>query len=148
MAGEDMNTTPISSTTTASPMMMTDAEHAADEEMVKQMDFQSFDAPASDEPGELLDPAFERSSRRLDMLHDISLSISIELGRRMMMIREILELERGSIVEFDKLASEPVDILINGMKMAEGEVVVIDKHFGIRITTMLDPADRIKGLKK
>jgi flagellar motor switch protein FliN/FliY len=95
-----------------------------------------------------MDPALERSARKLDMLHDISLSISIELGRRMMMIREILELERGSIVEFDKLASEPVDILINGTKMAEGEVVVIDKHFGIRITTMLDPADRIKGLKK
>jgi flagellar motor switch protein FliN len=129
---------------------MTDEERAIEEEMLKQMDFQSFDKPAADDLASDLpmDPALERSARKLDMLHDISLSISIELGRRMMMIREILELERGSIVEFDKLASEPVDILINGTKMAEGEVVVIDKHFGIRITTMLDPADRIKGLKK
>lgn len=129
---------------------MTDEERAIEEEMLKQMDFQSFDKPAVEAPADELplDPGLERSARKLDMLHDISLSISIELGRRMMMIREILELERGSIVEFDKLASEPVDILINGTKMAEGEVVVIDKHFGIRITTMLDPADRIKGLKK
>ncbi|HLP17820.1 MAG TPA: flagellar motor switch protein FliN [Bacteroidota bacterium] len=131
---------------------MSDEERAIEEEMLKQMDFQTFESPANSAAEEHVlevpDPAFERSNRKLDMLHDISLSISIELGRRMMMIREILELERGSIVEFDKLASEPVDILINGTKMAEGEVVVIDKHFGIRITTMLDPADRIKGLKK
>jgi len=134
---------------------MTDEERAIEEEMLKQMEFQSFDSPATEDPlagltgmPEPADAGSEKMGRKLDMLHDISLSISIELGRRMMMIREILELERGSIVEFDKLASEPVDILINGTKMAEGEVVVIDKHFGIRITTMLNPADRIKGLKK
>ncbi len=131
---------------------MSDEERMIEEEMLKQMEFQSFDQPSADDPltamPEPMDSSSEKMGRRLDMLHDISLSISIELGRRMMMIREILELERGSIVEFDKLASEPVDILINGTKMAEGEVVVIDKHFGIRITTMLNPADRIKGLKK
>ncbi len=59
-----------------------------------------------------------------------------------------MELERGSLVEFDKLASEPVDILINGKKMAEGEVVVIDKHFGIRLTNIIDPAERIRGGKR
>ncbi len=131
---------------------MSDEERMIEEEMLKQMEFQSFDQPSTEDPlaavQESPDQSSEKMGRRLDMLHDISLSISIELGRRMMMIREILELERGSIVEFDKLASEPVDILINGTKMAEGEVVVIDKHFGIRITTMLNPADRIKGLKK
>ena len=131
---------------------MSDEERAIEAEMLKQMEFQSFDSPATEDPlagmADAADPVTEKIGRKLDMLHDISLNISIELGRRMMMIREILELERGSIVEFDKLASEPVDILINGTKMAEGEVVVIDKHFGIRITTMLNPADRIKGLKK
>ncbi len=134
---------------------MTDEERVIEEEMLKQMEFQSFDSPATEDQlaglsgmPEPTDAGSDKMGRKLDMLHDISLSISIELGRRMMMIREILELERGSIVEFDKLASEPVDILINGTKMAEGEVVVIDKHFGIRITTMLNPADRIKGLKK
>ncbi|MCB0286298.1 MAG: FliM/FliN family flagellar motor switch protein, partial [Calditrichaeota bacterium] len=57
-----------------------------------------------------------------------------------------LDLERGSIVELDKMAGEPVDLYINNKKMAEGEVVVVDKHFGVRITNLIDPADRIKNL--
>ena len=65
-----------------------------------------------------------------------------------MLIREILKLGRGSVVEFDKLVSEPVDVLINGKKIAEGEVVVIDKHFGIRITTLIDPSASLRGLKR
>jgi len=65
-----------------------------------------------------------------------------------MLIRDILRLGRGSVIEFDKLVSEPVDVLINGKKVAEGEVVVIDKHFGIRITTLVDPTDRLRGLRK
>lgn len=85
---------------------------------------------------------------KLDILLDLNLSVSVELGKTTMMIKEILELGRGSIIEFDKLVSEAVDILVNGRKMAEGEVVVVDKHFGIRITSMVDPAERIKGLRK
>lgn len=79
---------------------------------------------------------------------DLTLPVAIELGRTHLMISEILNLKRGSIVEFEKLASEPVDILINGKKMAEGEVVVIEKHFGIRITNLAEASDRIKGLGK
>ena len=86
--------------------------------------------------------------RKLDMLMDLSLQISIELGRTTMFIKDILDLQRGSVVEFEKLASEPVDILINGKKMAEGEVVVIEKHFGIRITSLVDASERIKNLGK
>jgi len=85
---------------------------------------------------------------KLDILLDLSLTVSVELGKTTMMIKDILELGRGSIIEFDKLVSEPVDILINGKKMAEGEVVVVDKHFGIRITTMIETSERLKGLKK
>ncbi len=85
---------------------------------------------------------------KLDLLMDLSLPVSIELGRTNLYIRDILNLQRGSIVEFEKLASEPVDILINGKKMAEGEVVVIEKHFGIRITNLVNAAERIKGLGK
>jgi flagellar motor switch protein FliN/FliY len=77
---------------------------------------------------------------------DLSLSVAIELGRTNLMIRDILDLQRGSVVEFEKLASEPVDVLINGKKMAEGEVVVIEKHFGIRITNLVDAAERVKSL--
>ena len=85
---------------------------------------------------------------KLDLLLDLNLSVSVELGKTTMMIKDILELGRGSIIEFDKLVSEAVDILVNGRKMAEGEVVVVDKHFGIRITSMVDPSERIKGLRK
>lgn len=85
---------------------------------------------------------------KLELLYDLSLPVSIELGRSNMLIREILRLGRGSVIEFDKLVSEPVDVLINGKKVAEGEVVVIDKHFGIRITTLTDPSDRLRGLKR
>jgi flagellar motor switch protein FliN/FliY len=84
--------------------------------------------------------------KKLELLMDLSLSVAIELGRTNLMIRDILELQRGSVVEFEKLASEPVDVLINGKKMAEGEVVVIEKHFGIRITNLVDAAERVKGL--
>lgn len=85
---------------------------------------------------------------KLELLYDLQLPVSIELGRTNMLIRNILRLGRGSVIEFDKLVSEPVDVLINGKKVAEGEVVVIDKHFGIRITTLVDPTDRLRGLKK
>ena len=90
----------------------------------------------------------EKRDKRLELLLDLMLPVSIELGRTSMLVKDILDLERGSLVEFDKLASEPVDILINGKKMAEGEVVVIDKHFGIRLTNVIDPAERIRGGKK
>ncbi|HTY39298.1 MAG TPA: flagellar motor switch protein FliN [Bacteroidota bacterium] len=86
--------------------------------------------------------------RKMDLLLDLTLPVSIELGRTNMFIRDILDLQRGSVVEFEKLASEPVDILINGKKMAEGEVVVIEKHFGIRITNLVDASERVKNLGK
>jgi flagellar motor switch protein FliN/FliY len=86
--------------------------------------------------------------RKLDLLMDLGLPVSIELGRTNLPLRDILNLQRGSIVEFEKLASEPVDILINGRKMAEGEVVVIEKHFGIRITNLVEASERVKGLGK
>jgi flagellar motor switch protein FliN/FliY len=85
---------------------------------------------------------------KLEMLYDLQLPVSIELGRTNMLIRDILYLGRGSVIEFDKLVSEPVDVLVNGKKIAEGEVVVIDKHFGIRITTLVDPTERLKTIKK
>ena len=85
---------------------------------------------------------------KLELLYDLQLPVSIELGRSNMLIRDIIRLGRGSVVEFDKLVSEPVDVLINGKKVAEGEVVVIDKHFGIRITTLIDPTDRMRAIKR
>jgi flagellar motor switch protein FliN/FliY len=83
---------------------------------------------------------------KLSFLKDLQLNVFIELGRTQMMIKDILELERGYVIELDKLASEPVDIYVNNKKIAEGEVVVIDKHFGIRITNLNEAAHRLKGL--
>jgi flagellar motor switch protein FliN len=83
----------------------------------------------------------------IDMLLDVTLPISIELGRTNMSIEDVLNLGPGSIVELNKLAGEPVDLLINDKLIARGEVVVVDENFGIRITTMVSQQDRIKSLR-
>jgi flagellar motor switch protein FliN/FliY len=88
----------------------------------------------------------KNSTEKLDFLKDLQLNVYIELGRTQMQIKDILELERGYVIELDKLASEPVDIYVNNKKIAEGEVVVIDKHFGIRITNLKEASTRLKGL--
>ena len=87
-----------------------------------------------------------RSSTNTGGRFVLSLPIVIELGRTRMLIKNILELGHGSVIEFDKLAGEPVDVLINEKKVAEGEVVVIDEHFGIRLTSLVKPSERIKKL--
>jgi flagellar motor switch protein FliN/FliY len=109
-----------------------------------ESEFGDFPDLSTDSDNKLFSPL----DPKLELLYDLQLPVSIELGRTNMLIRDILRLGRGSVIEFDKLVSEPVDVLINGKKVAEGEVVVIDKHFGIRITTLIDPADRIRSLRK
>jgi flagellar motor switch protein FliN/FliY len=93
-------------------------------------------------------PATAERDRKMDLLLDLTLPVAIELGRTNLQIRDILDLRRGSVVEFEKLASEPVDVIVNGKKMAEGEVVVIEKHFGIRITNLIETSERVKSLGK
>ena len=93
-------------------------------------------------------PSAGDRDKKMGLLLDLSLPVSIELGRTNLAIRDILDLQRGSVVEFEKLASEPVDILINGRKMAEGEVVVIEKHFAIRVTSLVEASERVKNLGK
>lgn len=89
----------------------------------------------------------ERSgSQNLDLLMDVNLPISIELGRTSMSIQEILNLGPGSVVELNKLAGEPVDLLVNNKIVARGEVVVIDENFGIRVTSLISREDRLKSL--
>lgn len=114
-----------------------DGEHSEELlEALEEGEEEAEDLQDVDESELLLEDA--NVSPRMEMLYDLQLPVSIELGRTNMLIREILRLGRGSVVEFDKLVSEPVDVLVNGKKIAEGEVVVIDKHFGIRITTLVD----------
>ncbi len=82
----------------------------------------------------------------IDRLMDVGLNLSVELGRKEMQIKEILSLGPGKIIELDKLAGEPVDLLVNGKLLAKGEVVVVDENFGVRITELINPVDRIKML--
>ena len=103
--------------------------------IVEKMNFD----PLKAEPG--------AESKNLNMLLDVSLPISIELGRTVMAIEDILNLGPGSVVELDKLAGEPVDLLVNNKLLAKGEVVVIDENFGVRITNMVSPGDRIRSLQ-
>jgi flagellar motor switch protein FliN/FliY len=86
-------------------------------------------------------------TKNLNMLLDIPLQVTVELGRTSRSIKEILEMGAGSIIELDKLAGEPVDILVNQQLIAYGEVVVIDENFGVRITDIVSQSDRIKKLK-
>ena len=81
------------------------------------------------------------------MLLDIPLQVAVELGRTKRSVKEILELSGGSIIEIDKLAGEPVDILVNNRLIAKGEVVVIDENFGVRITDILSQAERLNNLR-
>jgi flagellar motor switch protein FliN/FliY len=86
-------------------------------------------------------------AKNLNLLLDVTLPIAIELGRTTMAIEDILNLGPGSVVELDKLAGEPVDLLVNNKLLARGEVVVIDENFGVRITSMISPQDRIRNLQ-
>lgn len=83
----------------------------------------------------------------LNMLLDIPLQVTVELGRTKRIVKDILEISQGSIIELDKLAGEPVDILINNKLIAVGEVVVIDENFGVRVTDVLSTAERISKLR-
>jgi flagellar motor switch protein FliN len=84
----------------------------------------------------------------LDLLRDIPLQISVELGRVKMMVKDVVELGTGSIIEIDKAAGEPVDVLVNGRVVARGEVVVIEDNFGVRITEILNPQERMNRLSE
>ncbi|KIY21547.1 MULTISPECIES: flagellar motor switch phosphatase FliY [Mesobacillus] len=86
-------------------------------------------------------------TKNLTMLLDIPLQVTVELGRTKRSVRDILELGSGSIIELDKLAGEPVDILVNNRLIAQGEVVVIDENFGVRVSDIISQSDRIKKLK-
>ena len=86
-------------------------------------------------------------NKNLDLILDVDLDITVELGRSKMPIRDILNLLPGSVVELNKLSGEPVDILVNGKLMAKGEVVVVDDNFGVKVTTISSQVERIKNLQ-
>jgi len=83
---------------------------------------------------------------KIDAILDVPITISMEIGRSRINIRNLLQLNQGSVVELDRLAGEPMDVLVNGTLIAQGEVVVVNEKFGIRLTDIVSPADRVKKL--
>ena len=88
------------------------------------------------------------ASNDIDLILDIPVQLTVELGRTKIPIRHILQLAQGSVVELDGLAGEPMDVLVNGCLIAQGEVVVVNDKFGIRLTDIITPAERIRKLNR
>ena len=84
---------------------------------------------------------------KLDVILDIPVTLSMEVGRTQIAIRNLLQLNQGSVVELDRLAGEPLDVMVNGTLIAHGEVVVVNEKYGIRLTDVMSPSERIKKLK-
>ena len=112
-------------------------EESADEAHVAELD------ELSDERHELSGD----EKRKLDTILDIPVTISMEVGRSKINIRNLLQLNQGSVVELDRVAGEPLDVLVNGTLIAHGEVVVVNEKFGVRLTDIISPLERIETLK-
>lgn len=94
------------------------------------------------------DPAPEpKQSNSIDLLLDVPLQICVELGKAVMTIKDVLALGPGSVVELNKMAGEPVDIVVNDKLIARGEVVVVDENFGVRVTDIVTPEKRLNSLR-
>ena len=85
--------------------------------------------------------------RTLEFLLDVTLQVTVEVGRARMTIQDLLQLGQGSVVELEKLAGEPLDIYINGKQVARGEAVIVNEKFGVRLTDIISPEDRVEGLR-
>ena len=96
---------------------------------------------------ELHERGGEVQNPSLDMILDIPVTVSVELGRTKIQIRNLLQLAQGSVVELERLAGEPMDVLVNGYLIAQGEVVLVNDKFGIRLTDIISPAERAKKLR-
>ncbi|MFC4699919.1 flagellar motor switch protein FliN [Glaciecola siphonariae] len=116
--------------------MAEQAESEASEVETAELDELTEDKPMTDE-----------QESKLDTILDIPVTISMEVGRTNISIRNLLQLNQGSVVELDRVAGEPLDVLVNGTLIAHGEVVVINDKFGIRLTDVISQVERIKKLK-
>jgi flagellar motor switch protein FliN/FliY len=97
--------------------------------------------------GELTDASQKKGPMNLDFILDIPLTLTVELGRNRLLINELLQLGQGSVIELTKLAGEPMDIYVNQRLIARGEVVVVNEKFGVRLTDIVSPAERVNRLK-
>ncbi len=96
---------------------------------------------------QLTSDATDGADLNLDVILDVSVSLSLEVGRARIPIRNLLQLNQGSVVELERGAGEPLDVFVNGTLIAQGEVVVVNERFGVRLTDVVSPAERIKRLR-
>jgi flagellar motor switch protein FliN/FliY len=119
-------------------LLAADAGHSSSSNRLAMEEFGSM--PKNNAPVSLEGP-------NLDVILDIPVSISMEVGSTDINIRNLLQLNQGSVIELDRLAGEPLDVLVNGTLIAHGEVVVVNEKFGIRLTDVISPSERIKKLR-
>ena len=110
----------------------------------KKKSFQAQDVNFKDISSEIRESTGEK--RDIEFILDIPLSVSAELGRSKLLINDLLQLGQGSVIELDKLAGEPLEILVNGKLVARGEAVVINEKYGVRLTDIISPMERVKQL--
>ncbi|MBZ9556984.1 MULTISPECIES: flagellar motor switch protein FliN [Modicisalibacter] len=127
-----------------------EAEHQADESAQEPEESPHAQAAGESVFKPLDAPTVARNAgmRDLEMIMDIPVKLTVELGRTRITIKQLLELAQGSVIELDGLAGEPMDILINGYLIAQGEVVVVDDKYGIRITEIITPSERVQKLNR
>ena len=132
----------------------TTQDASVDDEWAAAMAEQGVDeaaAPAAEAPRASFpqlnpEPAAGAGTEQLDLVMDIPVTLSVELGRTRIQIRELLQLAQGSVVDLDRLAGEPMDVLVNGFLIARGEVVLVNDKFGIRLTDIVSPNERARRL--
>lgn len=100
-----------------------------------------------DYPDETTDPLRRAAPRSVEFLLDVPLQVTVELGRTKMRIADLLRLAKGSVVELDKLAGEPLDLRVNGQLVARGEAVIVNDKFGVRLSDVIAPSERVRSLR-
>jgi flagellar motor switch protein FliN/FliY len=105
------------------------------------------DPPQAEATRSVMDTAVLGSEVNLDVILDVPVTMAMEVGRTKISIRNLLQLNQGSVVELDRAAGEPLDVFVNGTLVAHGEVVVINEKFGIRLTDVISPAERVRKLR-
>ena len=124
---------------------MSSGEQAAEMEQTVSQPAPEQDTPEP-EPAVNAAETAQQEQAGLDLILDIPVSLSMEVGRRRISIRQLLQLGQGSIVELDRVAGAPMDVLVNGTLVAHGEVVVVNEKFGIRLTDIVSPSERVRRL--
>ncbi|MCD6165124.1 flagellar motor switch protein FliN [bacterium] len=148
----DKNTTPEQNSTPTEETTVVNEESQKEEQRIEEPKevVENLGAQIQSQEPEVIpnEVKVETMKSTFSFLFDLELPVSVELARKEMLVRDILQLGENSIIEFDKPAGEVVDLLVNNKKIAEGEVVVIEDRFGIRITNLVDPGERIRNLSK